>query len=192
MEKQDVKGPGSFWLGLIVLLISPGNGDGVLLGEPFGRLRNHLVHGLIAGINGRSMQCRACRASELMAEKAGWGGRAPWRHRAEGAQPLAVVIIFGAEMLFDNTAKVRRWAEGHYLAAVSHGRIFHAELLMLSWGRRIRLLVVCAHVHVWPWWQPFSGMCGSQILGRTTTCQLIIHFRSSLSASYCLSFRCFP
>lgn len=31
---------------------------GVLLREPFGRLRNHLVHGLIAGINGSSMDCR--------------------------------------------------------------------------------------------------------------------------------------
>lgn len=32
---------------------------GVLLREPFGRLRNHLVHGLIAGINGSSVHCRA-------------------------------------------------------------------------------------------------------------------------------------
>lgn len=32
---------------------------GVLLGEPFGRLKNHLVHGLIAGINVSSAHCRA-------------------------------------------------------------------------------------------------------------------------------------
>lgn len=32
---------------------------GVLLREPFGRLRNHLVHGLIAGINASSAHCRA-------------------------------------------------------------------------------------------------------------------------------------
>lgn len=31
---------------------------GVLLEEPFGRLKNHLVHGLIAGINESAVRCR--------------------------------------------------------------------------------------------------------------------------------------
>lgn len=55
---------------------------GVLLREPFGRLRNHLVLGLITGINGSSAHCRAQGEGANGWTKGGASG--PWQDGAEG------------------------------------------------------------------------------------------------------------
>lgn len=46
---------------------------GVLLGEPFGRLKNHLVHGLIARINVSLVHCGAPGWGRANGPSQGWG-----------------------------------------------------------------------------------------------------------------------
>lgn len=94
---------------------------GVLLWEPFGRLRNHLVHGLITGINGNCGALRVPGVRELMAEAKGGASDGRWAS--------AVRIICCAEMPFYNPSKVRRWTESHHSVSAS---IAGALIFMLS------------------------------------------------------------
>jgi len=94
----------------------------VLLREPFGRLRNHLVHGLITGING-GPRTAGPGARELMAE-------------ARVGRPRAVSLSDSDYLqrsdACDDTSKVKRWTEGYHSAAVSWSVIRSAFMITLS------------------------------------------------------------
>lgn len=85
---------------------------GVLLGEPFGRLKNHLVHGLIAAIN-ESAHAAGCGVRELMAD-ARVGRLRTVRPQVISTRVLSVKVTKGAE---GQLLLMQHHREGLYICA---------------------------------------------------------------------------